>query len=51
LRAGQALASSPRSATTRRQALAQAAGADHIVNYRNSGAADEIRGVFPDGVT
>jgi NADPH:quinone reductase len=31
-------------------ALARAAGADHVVNYRSSGAADEIRGVSPDGV-
>ena len=31
-------------------ALARAAGADHVVNYRSSGAADEIRGVAPDGV-
>jgi NADPH:quinone reductase len=30
--------------------LAQAAGADHIFNYRNRGAADEIRTVSPDGV-
>jgi NADPH2:quinone reductase len=30
--------------------LAQAAGADHVVNYRNTGAADEIRGLTPHGV-
>jgi NADPH2:quinone reductase len=30
--------------------LAQAAGADHVVNYRSSRAADDIRGVSPDGV-
>jgi NADPH2:quinone reductase len=30
--------------------LAQAAGADHVVNYSSSGAADDIRGVSPDGV-
>jgi NADPH2:quinone reductase len=30
--------------------LAQAAGADHVVNYRSGGAADEIRGLAPDGV-
>ena len=30
--------------------LAQAAGADHVVNYRSAGAGDEIRGVSPDGV-
>jgi NADPH:quinone reductase len=30
--------------------LAQAAGADHVVNYRSSDAADQIRGIAPDGV-
>jgi NADPH:quinone reductase len=30
--------------------LAQAAGADHVVNYRNSDAADQIRGLAPEGV-
>jgi NADPH2:quinone reductase len=30
--------------------LAQAAGADHIVNYRDPGAVDEIRRLAPDGV-
>ncbi len=30
--------------------LAQAAGAEHVVNYRADGAADEIRGLAPDGV-
>jgi NADPH:quinone reductase len=30
--------------------LARAAGADHVVNYRSGGAADEIRGIAPDGV-
>ena len=30
--------------------LAQAAGADHVVNYRSGDAVDEIRGVSPDGV-
>jgi NADPH2:quinone reductase len=31
-------------------ALARAAGADHIVDYRSEGAADEIRGAAPEGV-
>jgi NADPH:quinone reductase len=30
--------------------LARRAGADHVVNYRSGDAADEIRGVSPDGV-
>jgi NADPH:quinone reductase len=30
--------------------LARAAGADHVVNYRRGDAADEIRGIAPDGV-
>jgi NADPH:quinone reductase len=30
--------------------LAHAAGADHVVNYRSSEAADQIRDVAPDGV-
>jgi NADPH2:quinone reductase len=30
--------------------LARAAGADHVVDYRSGGAADEIRRVSPDGV-
>jgi NADPH2:quinone reductase len=30
--------------------LAQAAGADHVVNYRSDDAAEEIRGLAPDGV-
>jgi NADPH2:quinone reductase len=30
--------------------LAHAAGADHVVDYRSSDAADEIRGLAPDGV-
>jgi NADPH:quinone reductase len=30
--------------------LAQAAGADHIVNYRSADAADQIRGLARDGV-
>ncbi|HLG08667.1 MAG TPA: NADPH:quinone reductase [Gaiellaceae bacterium] len=30
--------------------LAQAAGADHVVNYRSSDAIDQIRGLAPDGV-
>jgi NADPH:quinone reductase len=30
--------------------LAHAAGADHVVNYRSSDAADHIRGLAPDGV-
>jgi NADPH2:quinone reductase len=30
--------------------LARAAGAEHIVNYRGSGAADEILRIAPDGV-
>jgi NADPH2:quinone reductase len=30
--------------------LALAGGADHVVNYRSRGAADEIRGLAPDGV-
>jgi NADPH:quinone reductase len=30
--------------------LARAAGADHIVNYRSSRAADEIRSIAPEGV-
>jgi NADPH:quinone reductase len=30
--------------------LAYAAGADHVVNYRSSDAADQIRGLAPDGV-
>jgi NADPH2:quinone reductase len=30
--------------------LAHAAGADNVVNYRSSDAADEIRGLAPDGV-
>ena len=30
--------------------LAQAAGAHHVVNYREDGAADRIRAVAPDGV-
>ncbi|MGH2848827.1 MAG: NADPH:quinone reductase [Thermoleophilaceae bacterium] len=30
--------------------LAQAAGADHVVNYRSSEAADQIRGLAPEGV-
>ena len=31
-------------------ALARAAGADHVVNYRSGGAADEIRDLAADGV-
>jgi NADPH2:quinone reductase len=30
--------------------LAEAAGADHVVNYRNPDAVDQIRGLAPDGV-
>jgi NADPH2:quinone reductase len=30
--------------------LGHAAGADHVVNYRSSDAADQIRAVAPDGV-
>jgi NADPH:quinone reductase len=30
--------------------LAQAAGADHVVNYRDSDAVEQIRSVAPDGV-
>jgi NADPH2:quinone reductase len=30
--------------------LARASGADHVVNYRSSDAADQIRGLAPDGV-
>lgn len=30
--------------------LAQAGGADHVVNYRSSDAVDQIRGLAPDGV-
>ena len=30
--------------------LAQAAGAEHVVNYRSGDARDEIQGLFPDGV-
>jgi NADPH:quinone reductase len=30
--------------------LAHAAGADHVVNYRSSDAAGQIRGIAPDGV-
>ncbi len=30
--------------------LARAAGAEHVVNYRSDGAADEIRGVSSEGV-
>jgi NADPH:quinone reductase len=30
--------------------LAQAAGADHVVNYRSSDAADQIRRLAPDGI-
>jgi NADPH2:quinone reductase len=30
--------------------LAYAAGADHVVSYRSSDAADQIRGLAPDGV-
>jgi NADPH2:quinone reductase len=30
--------------------LARAAGAEHVVNYRNPGTAEEIRGLAPDGV-
>jgi NADPH:quinone reductase len=30
--------------------LAHAAGADHVVNYRSSDAADQIRDLLPDGV-
>lgn len=33
-----------------KEALARAAGAQHIVNYRSSGAADEILRIAPDGV-
>ena len=31
-------------------ALARAAGAHHVVNYRESDAAQEIRAIAPDGV-
>jgi NADPH2:quinone reductase len=31
--------------------LARAAGADHVVNYHSGEAAEEIRGVAPDGVS
>jgi NADPH:quinone reductase len=30
--------------------LAQAAGAEHVVSYRSSDAAEQIRGIAPDGV-
>jgi NADPH2:quinone reductase len=34
----------------RKAKLAQAAGADHVVNYRSSDAADQIRRLSPEGV-
>lgn len=33
-----------------KEALARAAGAEHVVNYREPGAAEAIRGMAPDGV-
>jgi NADPH2:quinone reductase len=34
-----------------KEGLARAAGADHVVNYRSGAAAEEIRGIAPDGVS